>query len=118
MVRDDPAGVGSPRMVYVYVFLGALATGGLVFWLTLRATPAEPGAAPTDGDGLLPGAAPGATPAEGVYVPITRDRRSWQTRLAGFLGIVILVAFASAMLAFGLYQAGAFVARVLSNYAS
>lgn len=107
-------------MVYVYIFLAALATGGLVFWLTLRSAPEEPRPAPLDGDGFLPPKPPppGAAYPDGVYVPIVEDRRSWQTRVAGFLGILILVSLAAAALAFSLYQAGSFVARLLSDYAS
>ncbi len=110
-------------MVYLYIFLAALATGGLVFWLTLRSAPEEPRPAPVDGDGFLPPkppvpGRPGAPATEGIYVPLVADRRSWQTRVAGFLGIVILVSLAAAALAFSLYQAGSFVARLLSDYAS
>jgi hypothetical protein len=109
------------RMVYGYIFLAALATGLLVFWLTLRSSPEEPvSGGEVDGDGFLP-PKPGtvAAPAtDGMYVPIVADRRSWQTRVAGFLGLVILVSLAAAGLAFGLYQAGSWVARLLSDYAS
>jgi hypothetical protein len=107
-------------MVYAYIFLAALATGGLVFWLTLRSSPDEAGSGSVDGDGFLPPKPPqpGTTYPEGLYVPIASDRRSWQTRVAGFLGLVILVSLAAAALAFSLYQAGVFVARLLSDYAS
>jgi hypothetical protein len=109
-------------MVYGYIFLAALAAGLLVFWLTLRSSPEEPAPAPLDGDGFLPPQppAPGApAPAtDGIYVPIVADRRSWQTRVAGFLGLVILVSLAAAGLAFGLYQAGSWLARLLADYAS
>jgi hypothetical protein len=107
-------------MVYVYIFLAALATGGLVFWLTLRSGPDEPRTVPADGDGFLPPTppTPGSSAHEGIYVPLVADRRSWQTRVAGLLGLVILVSLAAAALAFSLYQAGSFVARMLSDYAS
>src|SRR5262245_59003337 len=108
-------------MVFGYIFLAALAAGLVVFWLTLRASPEEPAAAPADGDGFLPPKppAPGTTPAaDGIYVPIVGDRRSWQTRVAGLLGLVILVSLAAAGLAFGLYQAGSWLARLLADYAS
>jgi hypothetical protein len=109
-------------MVYGYIFLAALAAGLVVFWLTLRSAPEEPLSAPLDGDGFLPPkppapGAPGPAP-DGIYVPIVADRRSWQTRVAGLLGLVILVSLAAAGLAFGLYQAGSLVARMLSDYAS
>jgi hypothetical protein len=107
-------------MVYGYIFLAALAAGLLVFWLTLRSSPEEPATTPIDGDGFLPPKPPepGAPAPDGTYVPITADRRSWQTRVAGLLGLVILVSLAAAGLAFGLYQAGSWVARLLADYAS
>jgi len=109
-------------MVYGYIFLGALAAGLLVFWLTLRSGPAEPSPASVDGDGFLPPEPPAlgasAPMPDGLYVPITADRRSWQTRVAGFLGLVILVSLAAAALAFALYQAGTWVARLLADYAT
>jgi hypothetical protein len=108
-------------MVFGYIFLAALAAGLVVFWLTLRSSPEEPLSDSVDGDGFLPPSPPrpGATQApDGIYVPIVADRRSWQTRVAGFLGLVILVSLAAAGLAFGLYQAGSWVARLLADYAS
>lgn len=109
-------------MVYGYIFLAAVATGLLVFWLTLRSIPDEPTSTSIDGDGFLPPRPPPpGTPSpvpDGLYVPLVADRRSWQTRVAGFLGLVILVSLAAAGLAFGLYQAGAWFARLLSDYAS
>jgi hypothetical protein len=106
-------------MVYGYIFLAALAAGLLVFWLTLRSSPEEPATASIDGDGFLPAKPPGpGAPTDGIYVPIATDQRSWQTRVAGFLGLVILVSLAAAALAFGLYQAGSWVARLLADYAS
>lgn len=112
-------------MVYALVFALSLAVGGLVYWLTLRAgsTLTEP---PLDGDGFLPEPPMSAgslhdmpPPPDGTaYVAIGRDRRSWQTRVVGALGLIILVSLAAAVLAFTLFQAGSMVARLLSSYAS
>jgi hypothetical protein len=112
------SGYARDGMVYVYIFMAALATGALVFWLTLRAAGQDARPAPADGDGFLP-EPPGATPQpDGVYVPIGSDRRSWQTRVTGLLGLLILVSLAAATLAFSLYQAGSWIAELLDDYAS
>jgi hypothetical protein len=102
-------------MVYVYVFLAALAVGGAVFWLTLRAEQSR--AISLDGDGFLPNSRTASTLPDGIYVPVTADDRSWQTRLSGFLGLIIAVALAAAGLAFAVYQLGAFIARLITSYA-
>ena len=112
-------------MAYALVFALALAVGGLVYWLTLHGGSllTEP---PLDGDGFLPdpplsaGSLHGMPPPpEGTaYVAIGRDRHSWQTRLVGALGLVILVTLAAAVVAFTLFEAGSMLARLLSNYAA
>ena len=53
-----------------------------------------------------------------TYVPISVDRRSWQTRTVGVLGLVIAVTLAAALLAFSLFQGGSMIAKLLNDYAS
>ena len=119
-------------MAYVIVFLAALVTGALVYWLTLRAGRLEPVDASAEGGGGFlpdpPDAAGGysyattyasTTQQDGrTFVPIGMDRRSWQTRTVGVLGLLIAVTLAAALLAFSLYQGGSVVARLLNDYAS
>lgn len=120
-------------MAYVIVFLAALVTGALVYWLTLRAGRLEPVDASVDGGGgFLPEppdpsggysyATTYATAAQAqdarTYVPIGLDRRSWQTRTVGVLGLLIAVTLAAALLAFSLYQGGSLVAKLINDYAS
>jgi hypothetical protein len=118
-------------MAYVIVFLAALVTGALVYWLTLRAGRLEPAeAAAEGGGGFLPDPpdTPGgysyassyATTSQDTrtFVPIGMDRRSWQTRTVGVLGLLIAVTLAAALLAFSLYQGGSLVAKLLNDYAS
>jgi hypothetical protein len=118
-------------MAYVIVLFVALVAGALVYWLTLRAGGAEPAAtAADDGGGFLPeppieeGGYHYATSfARSVtdgntYVPVGVDRRSWQTRTVGVLGLLIAITLAAALLAFSLYQGGSLVARLIGNYAS
>jgi hypothetical protein len=108
--------VGS--VVYLYVFLAAVAIGGLVYWLTLR-SPAQ--AAPAEGDGFLPAPPPEPTvavPDVGLPAPISWERPSWQGRVAGALGLVIMVSLAAVALAFAVFEAGSLVARLIADYAS
>jgi hypothetical protein len=107
-------------MAYVIVFAAALVTGALVFWLTLRAGWANV-ADENDGDGFLPEALAGGAVSEagaGTYVPLGTDRRSWQTRTVGVLGLLIAITLAAALLALTLYQAGSAIAKMISDYAS
>ena len=106
-------------MAYVIVFLAALAAGALTYWLTLRSPGTETATLTNDGDGFLPIPPPTAAPAaDGAYVPLGSDRRSWQTRVVGVLGLAIAVTLAAAVLAFSVYQGGAIVARLINDYAT
>lgn len=121
-------------MTYVMVFVVALVSGALVYWLTLRAGRAEPFDLPIDsGGGFLPeaptspggysyatsyAASVGSETDPRTYLPISVDRRSWQTRTVGVLGLVIAVTLAAALLAFSLYQAGSMVVRLITDFAS
>jgi hypothetical protein len=107
-------------MAYVIVFAAALVTGALVFWLTLRAGRANV-VDGNDGDGFLPEALAGPIGSGGgadTYVPLGLDRRSWQTRTVGVLGLLIAITLAAALLALALYQAGSAIAQMLSDFAS
>jgi len=107
-------------MAYVIVFAAALVTGALVFWLTLRAGRADFADA-NDGDGFLPEALAGPAGSgagAGTYVPLGADRRSWQIRTVGVLGLLIAITFAAALLALTLYQAGTAIAKMINDYAS
>jgi hypothetical protein len=117
-------------MAYVIVFLAALVTGSLVYWLTLRAGRLEPADAsieggggflpePPDASGYSYATSYAASVQDGrTFVPIGVDRRSWQTRTVGVLGLLIAVTLAAALLAFSLYQGGSLVARLINDYAS
>jgi hypothetical protein len=117
-------------MAYVTVFFVAVLAGAAAYWLTLRAGGTEPAYASPDGDGFMPPLPLGASsaiPAEAtgdvraddpVYVPITPDRRTWQTRAIGVLGLLIAITLAAALLAFALYQTGAMLAHLMNSYAS
>ena len=63
-------------MAYLLVFIAALVSGVLVFWLTLRAGTTDAGET-NDGDGFLPELSSDPTYAAGAatYVPVGSDRR-------------------------------------------
>jgi len=118
-------------MAYMIVFLAAPVSGALVYWRTLRAGRAESAAAAVEGgSGFLPDPPPEsggysyasnyATSAQDgrTFVPIVVDRRSWQTRTVGVLGLLIAVTLAAALLAFSIYQGGSLVAKLINDYAS
>jgi hypothetical protein len=113
-------------MAYVTVFFVALLSGAVVYWLTLRAGRTEPFDLSLESGGFLSGSPESsggyhyATSVAdgGTYVPIGPDRRSWQTRTIGVLGLLIAITLAAALLAFSLYQGGSLVARLITDYAS
>jgi hypothetical protein len=51
-----------------------------------------------------------------LYVPLAPGRRSWQTRVFGLVGLVIVVAVAAAVLAFTLYQGGHLLNKGMKGY--
>lgn len=85
--------------MYLLVVLLAAGVGAAVYLGSLRA-------GSTGGDGGFgPGAepVPPVAPQGGAYVPVTTARSDWQTRLTGFLGLLIMVAVGSVVLAVTLY---------------
>ncbi len=85
--------------MYVLVVLLAAGVGAAVYLASLRA-----GSAGGDG-GFGPEAptSPPVAPQGSAYVPVTTTRSDWQTRLTGFLGLLIMVAVGSVVLAVTLY---------------
>jgi hypothetical protein len=54
-----------------------------------------------------------------TYVPVLpAGRTSWTTRLAGFLGLLLLIVGAAAVLAATLYEAGHLINQAISKYLS
>ncbi len=86
--------------MYLLVVMLAAGVGAAVYLGSLRA-----GSAGGDG-GFGPEAEtapPPVAPQGGAYVPVTITRSDWQTRLTGFLGLLIMVAVGSVVLAVTLY---------------
>lgn len=107
-------------MVYVSILAASAGVGVLVYRLTLMFSPvARPdvlGAGSGESSATAPSEPP---PAEGgtAFLPVSVSERSWRTRVAGGIGLVLMVVAAGAILAMGLYEAGLFIARLLSKAA-
>jgi hypothetical protein len=82
-------------MAYAFVFLVAVAVGVGVYVTTVRS-----GRPVTQGFGS---ATEPEVPESGAYVPVTAGPLDWQSRLTGFLGLVIAVVVGAVLLAFTLY---------------
>ncbi len=99
-------------MAYLLVLLVAVAVGAAAFRATLRQT-AAPTAAPRHR-----GTQPVGVPVPGAgesYVPVTDIRASWESRLAGALGLVIAVIVGAVSLALGTYLGISFLVRLIDR---
>jgi hypothetical protein len=99
----------------------AAAAGVAAYRVSLRLSGEEPGSDPA-GEGFLGGdeaSYPGAgsdLPYGYRYAVLGPGRRSWQTRLLGFIGIVLVVCVAAAVLAVTIYEIGHLVRITLDGY--
>jgi hypothetical protein len=96
--------------------------GVLVYRLSVRvggaSRSASAGAVAETFDDAQEGPTFAGEPTPGTaYLPVFTSAPSWQTRLIGLIGLVLMVAAAGALLAIALYQAGALIARLLSQAA-
>lgn len=94
-------------MGYAFVFLVAVAVGVGVYVTTVRGDRAV-----TEGFGT--GTDPGAGDA-GTYVPVAPGRPDWQSRLTGFLGLVIAVVVGAIVLAFTLYAGVEWLVKLVTD---
>ena len=99
------------KQVFLVLVL-ALAAGYAAYRVTLRRGE-EPPAGRGFGDEPSVDVPPSALYA---YVPLAPGRRSWQTRVMGIAGIVIVIVLTSAILAFALYQAGHVVNKTFEGF--
>jgi hypothetical protein len=106
-------------MEYVLILATSVGVGVLVYRLSVRVGGASRSSsvgavAPAYDDAQGEPVSPGAGTA---YLPVSTSAPSWQTRLIGLIGLVLMVAMAGALLAVALYQAGALIARLMSQAA-
>lgn len=94
-------------MAYAFVFLVAVAVGVGVYVTTVRSDrPVAQG---------FGSASESPVPEPGVYVPVTSARPDWQSRLTGFLGLVIAVVVGAILLAFTLYTGVEWLVRFAAD---
>jgi hypothetical protein len=101
-------------MVYLALAAVSVFVGAGVYAATLRGgreAPAAVGfdAGVEDGDPL-------ATPPGYTYLRIATRGPSWSDRVAGFVGLVILLAVATAALTLGIYELGHLVVLTIERY--
>jgi len=113
-------------MVEILVVLAlALAAGAAVYRLSLYLTGERDASAASSSAGFLPGERllPAATgtadlPPGYRYAVLAPGRRSWQTRVIGFLGIVVLVCLGAMVLALAVYEVSHLIRITLDGYVS
>lgn len=108
-------------MEYLLVFLAALLVGAIVYWTTLRQEGRGPAAAADEQEWAASETPPPPAPvstSSTVYVPLQPASRTWETRVSGLVGIVVLVTLSAATLAFVLYLGGSFVVELFGDAAT
>jgi hypothetical protein len=97
----------------------AVAAGAAVYRVSLYLT----GDSPTSSSGFLPedgmmsaAGSAGDLPPGFRYAVLGPGRRSWQTRLIGFLGIVVLVSIAAVALALAVYEISHLLRLTMDSY--
>ncbi|HEY7661347.1 MAG TPA: hypothetical protein VIC58_12200 [Actinomycetota bacterium] len=101
-------------MPYLIVFVLAAIVGGGVYLATVnraRATPALGFGGP-EPVGEEPG-----NPGPGyAYLRLSTRGPSWQDRVVGILGLIVLIVLGTAALAFAIYQAGFYINRTIEAF--
>ena len=106
-------------MGYLIVLAVSLLVGGAVYAVTMRAGHAQPAAVGFEGPGSAPDDEEGSTDGPGAgytYLRIAVRGPSWRDRLIGFVGLLILIAVATVVLAFGIYQLGHLVNVTIDRF--
>jgi hypothetical protein len=106
-------------MAYFLVVVLSVLVGGGVYAATLRAGRERTVAvgfegrstAETYGESDIPSAGPGYT-----YLRVGVRGPSWQDRVIGFVGLLVLLGVSSVALAFGIYQLGHIVNVTIENF--
>jgi hypothetical protein len=96
-------------MAYAFVFLVAVSVGVGVYVTTLRGNRDV-------ADGLVgPAGGPPQAGPGGTYVPVVAGTPDWQSRLTGFLGLVISIVVGAVLMAATLYVGVSWLVRVIAG---
>jgi hypothetical protein len=106
-------------LAYLFVVVLSVLVGSGVYAATLRAAREgtvaagfESGSPPDSyGDTDVPAAGPGYT-----YLRVGIRGPSWQDRVVGFVGLLVLLGVSSVTLAFGIYQLGHILNVTIENF--
>jgi len=104
-------------MAYVIVLVLSLLVGGAVYLRTVHTARGEPAAVGFDGGGDAAGERYADSPGAGyTYLRVATRGPSWQDRLQGFVGLILLLAAGAAALAFGIYQLGHLISVTIERF--
>jgi hypothetical protein len=104
-------------MGYLIVVALSVAVGAAVYAATLRSGSDRPAAVGFDGPDGGPDGSGVETPGPGyTYLRVATKGPSWQDRILGFVGLVVLVVVSAAALAFGIYQLGHLVNVTIERF--
>jgi hypothetical protein len=105
-------------MAYFLVVVLSVLVGGGVYTATLRAGRERTVAVGFEGRSM-PESYGDSVPAPGpgyTYLRIGVHGPSWQDRVVGFVGLLVLLGVSSVALAFGIYQLGHIVNVTIENF--
>jgi hypothetical protein len=119
LVSGEPAGVGCGliRVGYLIVVVLSILVGTGVYAATLRAAREATVAAGFEGrsapdrDGDVPPPGAGYT-----YLRVGVRGPSWQDRVVGLVGLLVLLGVSTVTLAFGIYQLGHILNVTIENF--
>jgi hypothetical protein len=103
-------------MGYLIVVAMSVLVGVAVYVATLRAGAERPAAVGFDGADRGEGSDLEAPGPGYTYLRVATRGPSWQDRVLGFVGLVILVLVSAAVLAFGIYQLGHLVNVTIERF--
>jgi hypothetical protein len=105
-------------MGYLIVLAVSLLVGGAVYAVTMRAGRAQPAAVGFHGPSTADEdeAEAGGPGAGYAYLRVAVRGPSWRDRITGLVGLLVLIAVATVVLAFGIYQLGHLVNVTIDRF--
>ena len=112
-----PAGYAPPAMPLVLVAVLSVLVGCAVYLGTIRGqrSPSATGFGGAEEEAMESVEA-GAPPPGYAYLQVSTQGPSFQDRLQGVLGVILLVGIAAATLAFALYELGYLINKTIETF--